>query len=87
VAKREGRGGVKYMVDQRGRVVNASVMEATAPKFGRALLAAVEQFVYSPGLKDGRSGPALLAFEQDFKRDAIGFLVSDPDLDLVRREE
>ena len=87
VAKREGRAVVKYMVDERGRVVNPSVMEATAPEFGRALLAAVEQFVYAPALKDGRPGLALLAFEQDFKRDAMYFLVSDLDLNLVRREE
>ncbi|MBL9213032.1 MAG: TonB family protein [Opitutaceae bacterium] len=86
VAQREGRAVVKYLVDERGRVANASVMEATAPEFGRALLAAVEQFVYAPALKEGRPGLALLAFEQEFRRDAMYFLVSDLDLDLMQRE-
>lgn len=87
VAKREGRAVVKYLVNDRGRVVDASVVEATAPEFGQALLVAVEQFEYEPALKDGRPGMAVLAFAQEFKRDAMYHLVSDLDLDLVRREE
>jgi TonB family protein len=87
VAKRDGRASVKYLVDERGRVIDAAVMEASSPEFGHALLVAIEQFEYEPALKSGQPCKALLAFSQEFKRESIYQLVSDIDLDLIRREE
>jgi TonB family protein len=86
-ARKEGRATVSYIIDERGRVAQAGVREATAPEFGQALLAAIEQFVYQPAIKGGRPGKALLGFAQDFGRDESKQLVSSSDLDLLRREE
>jgi TonB family protein len=67
--------------------MEAQVAEASAPEFGRALLAAVEQFVYEPALKGGRPTKSFQAFRQDFRRDERYQIVSDLDLDLLAREQ
>ena len=86
-AKKEGKASVGYVVNDKGRVVQADIREATAPELGRALQAAIECFGFEPALKGGRPGPAVLAFSQQFNRDAGWLLVDDDDVALLRREE
>lgn len=86
-AKREGKALIRYLVDERGRVAQATVGEASAPEFGEALLAAVEQFRFEPAVKNGRPSRSLQAFSQEFKTDEGYQLVSDDDLSLLRREQ
>jgi TonB family protein len=85
--KREGRALVGLVVDESGRVVQVGVREASAPEFAAALTAAVEQFLYDPAVRNGRPHQALLGFQQEFKSDEEYQLVSDLDLDLLKREE
>lgn len=84
---REGHAVVHYLVTADGRIAEARVREASAPEFGRALLAAVEQFRYEPALKKGRPTMAFLAFKQEFRRDERYQMVSVNDLDLLHREQ
>ncbi len=86
-AKKEGKAVVRYIVDPKGRVVQADIGTASAPELGRALQAAIECFVYEPAIKAGRPSPALQSFGQEFNRDAMWQLVDDEDLELLRREE
>jgi TonB family protein len=84
---KEGHAVVSYVVGPKGQVVRVEVREATAPEFGQALAAAVEQFRYEPATKGGRPSLALLAFRQDFHRDEAHQLVSNLDLALLAREK
>ena len=86
-AKKEGKAVVRYIVDPKGRVVQADMGESAAPEMGRALQAAIECFVYEPAIKAGRPSPAVQGFAQEFNRDAAWQLVDDDDLALLRREE
>jgi len=86
-ANREGKAVVSYLVDETGRVIDAKVVEASAPEFGEALLAAIAHFEFQPALKGGRPNKALHGFIQEFKRGELHGLVSDDDLGLLRREE
>lgn len=83
----EGKATVKFVVGPTGRVLKAEVAEASAPEFGQALLVAVEQFTYEPALKKGRPCPAVISFTQQFNRDERYQLVSEDDLDALRREQ
>lgn len=86
VQRKEGKARVSYMIDERGRVTKAEVVEATAPEFGLALRAAVERFNYEPALKKGRPIPSFATFVQEFDEDERYQLVSDLDRALLRRE-
>lgn len=86
-AGRKGRAIVQYMLNEKGKVLDARVAEASAPEFGQALLAAIEQFEYEPALKDGKPCKAIMAFSQEFDDDRIYQLVSDDDEELLRREK
>lgn len=85
-ARTEGRATVAYVIDERGRIEQTKVMEATDPAFGEALVAAVERFRYEPASKKGRPIKSLGSFTQEFRRDAAYQLVSDIDLWLLTRE-
>ena len=83
----EGKATVKFVIGPTGRVLKAEVTEASAPDFGEALLVAVEQFTYEPALKKGRPCPAVISFTQQFKLEEGYQLVSEDDLDALRREQ
>jgi TonB family protein len=85
-AKRKGSATVRYIVDERGAIAHTKVIEASAPEFGAALLAAVEQFAHDPALREGRPTAAMLAFKQEFSQDEKYQMVSDLDLALLKRE-
>lgn len=86
-AKKEGKAVVRFIIDQKGRVVQSDLGESAAPELGRALQAAVECFTYEPAIKAGKPGMAVQAFMQEFNRDETWMIVSSEDLDLLRREE
>jgi len=52
--KLEGRAAVRFYVDEDGRVRLPEVIEATAPEFGEAAVAAVAQWRYEPPKDGGR---------------------------------
>jgi protein TonB len=45
---------VDFIVDERGQVQMARVMKADSQEFADAALTAVQQWRFSPGVKDGR---------------------------------
>jgi TonB family protein len=61
-----GKARVAIAIDVRGRVGAVRVLEAERPEFGRALVAAVEGFVFYPAFKDGKPVANLVNFEQFF---------------------
>lgn len=82
-----GKASVRYLVNEAGRVVQATVVEASAPEFGAALLAAIELFTYEPAVKAGRPSKALLGFSMEFSRDESFQIVAPEDVFLLRREQ
>ncbi len=52
---REGEALVSFIVDTEGRVVEAKAENADEPEFGAAAVAAVSQWRFAPGRKDGRA--------------------------------
>lgn len=84
---RKGKATVRYIVDESGRIALASVVEASAPEFGQALLAAIEQFVYEPAVKAGRPNKALMSFSQEFTTDEAHQLIASDDLRILRLEQ
>ena len=86
-AEAKGKATVNYVVGRSGRVVQATVKDASAPEFGRAVLAAVECFTFEPAIKGGSPGLALQGFVQEFDRSEIQQLLGAEDLAMLRREE
>ncbi len=50
-----GKAEVAYVVDATGRVVNTQITEASDPKFGQALAAAVERWKFKPATHKDKS--------------------------------
>jgi TonB family protein len=65
-ARTSGKAKVGLYVDERGRVSNVVVAEATEPAFGHALMAAVAAFEFVPALRDGKPVPTILRMEHEF---------------------
>lgn len=84
---KEGRAIVRFLIDERGQVIQAVATEATTPEFGQALVTAVEQFAYEPAMKGGKPNKALMGFSQEFTLVEDQQLVSSEDLALLRREQ
>jgi TonB family protein len=85
--KREGSADVAFIIDLQGRVIKPTVVKATSPEFGQALVAAVERFVYEPALKNGKPCLGSMVFRQDFDRSRTTGLVAEEELDMLRREQ
>ena len=62
-----GSATVKFFVDENGRVRVPIVLEATAPDFGEAALAAVRQWVYEPPRVGDRPTIAIEVKRFEFK--------------------
>lgn len=66
----EGKGGsasVEFTVQPSGSVSDVKVREATHPDFGQALAAAIEQWLFSPALSEGRTVAVTLMKKAEFK--------------------
>jgi TonB family protein len=85
LADKSGGADVVYAVDEQGNVVASRVDQADQPEFGLALQAAVERFLYVPGLRDGRPHRTVLRFHQEFHSDDLN-LVGAEEFRLMRLE-
>lgn len=55
--KVSGEAQIECLVDAAGKVSEAKVLSASQPEFGEAALAAVKQWTFKPGRKDGKPAP------------------------------
>jgi TonB family protein len=71
---REGIAGsatARMVVDKGGHVVHVDVLEASDSRFGDALAAALEDFLFDPARHEGQPAPARVTYGHEFKlRDA-----------------
>lgn len=67
-AEKTGQTKLKFLVGPDGRVASAQLQEATTPEMGRAALAMIDTWVFTPAAKkDGTPCYAALAIEHDFR--------------------
>lgn len=85
-AEKPGKTNVKFLVGPDGRVASAQLLEATTPEMGRAALAMIDTWVFTPATKkDGTPCFAALAIEHDFKaRGASDVPVAQEALQILR---
>ncbi|MEZ5415380.1 MAG: TonB family protein [Opitutaceae bacterium] len=57
--EREGTADVFYVINEKGRVMQARVVSASSPAFGKAAQAAVECWRFTPATLKGKPMPAL----------------------------
>ncbi len=62
----KGEAAVRFVLDDKGRVLMAEVIEATHPDFGAALLAAVETWTFSPAQRQGVATKTVIETKQKF---------------------
>lgn len=62
----KGEAAVRFILDDKGRVVTVELMEATHPDFGAALLAAVETWTFSPAQRKGVATKTVVETKQKF---------------------
>lgn len=86
LARVTGKSAVRYVVGSNGKVGQTLVSDASHSEFGRALQAALECFEFSPALKERKPVPAIEGFTQEFRLDPDLQIVSEEDLDLLKRE-
>lgn len=61
-----GKAQCGIVIDAKGRVVQVKVLSASAPEFGLALYAALENFRFVPATLKGEPVASVLSFEQEF---------------------
>lgn len=67
VAGRRGQARIQVVIDEKGRVAGAKVIEAKVPEFGAAMLAMIDGWRFKPARKaDGSPCGALVAMELEF---------------------
>jgi len=86
-AEVNGSATVVIVVGLEGKPTEVAVSKATHPEFGQALTAAIEQFTFEPGLKDGHPTQTLLRHEQEFDSGRRENLLTDEDFALLKREK
>jgi TonB family protein len=86
LARVTGKSSVRYIVGPDGKVSQTLVGDTSHSEFGLALQAALECFEFSPALREGKPVPAIEGFTQEFRLDSDLQIVSDEDLELVKRE-
>ena len=79
-----GSATARMVVDKGGHVVHVDVLEASDPRFGDALAAALEDFLFEPASHEGQPAPARVTYGHEFKlRDAA----DGPDGDALDAEK
>jgi TonB family protein len=86
LAKVTGKSSVRYIVGPDGKVGQTLISDTSHSEFGRALQAALECFEFSSALREGKPVPAIEGFTQEFRLDPDLQIVSDEDLELLKRE-
>lgn len=64
-----GKARVRIVVDEKGAIAAARVLDASQPELGEAALAAVKQWTFSPGVDDGKYAPMCLDVPFELSRD------------------
>jgi TonB family protein len=81
----EGRALVRFFVDPQGRVVDAAVVNASAPEFGGAAVAAIETWTFAPAKRAGKPCFAVVQIEYFFSVGAHRSVPMSPEnLDMIR---
>jgi TonB family protein len=86
VAGKKGKATIQFVVDDRGRIATARVIEATAPEFGAATLAMIDAWRFKPARKaDGTPAGAMLGFQREFSLNSNDVPVTDGMRRVLRR--
>ncbi len=79
----DGTADVRFLVSPSGEVEQATVVKATRPEFGQALLAMLDEWRFRPAMKDGKPTPSVLDISQEFSNNDGDVPVSDEAWDLL----
>jgi TonB family protein len=63
----QGKAVVQFVVDEKGAISRAHLVKATAPAFGEAALAAVEKWICTPALEEGKPVVSCVTTQLVFK--------------------
>lgn len=66
LANEQGSAVVEFGVGENGRAADVSLVSATAPEFGAAMVAAVEAWIFAPVVSEGGVQPLRLRVVHDF---------------------
>ena len=86
----KGKVRLLYIINEKGRVSETKLLEATTPEMGHAALATIDMWRFKPavrkdGTKDGKKVATLLGMEYEFEPDGQGGVpVSPVARDLLR---
>jgi TonB family protein len=61
-----GTAEAVYYVSPGGKAVRATVVKATRPEFGQAVLAMLDQWRFKPAMKDGKPTWTIMSIKQEF---------------------
>ncbi len=74
VAGEEGSAEATFVIGPRGQITEFALGECSAPEFGAALTAAIDAWLFRPGMKEGNNVPVRVALRQEFRRPEGGTL-------------
>jgi TonB family protein len=74
VAGEEGSAEATFVIGPRGQIIEFALGECSAPEFGAALTAAVDTWLFRPGMKEGNNVAVRVALRQEFRRPEGGTL-------------
>lgn len=74
VAGEEGSAEATFVIGPRGQITEFVLGECSAPEFGAALTAAIDAWLFRPGMKEGNNVPVRVALRQEFRRPEGGTL-------------
>ncbi len=66
-SRTKGSAEVRMIIDERGRIYEATVLKSTHPEFGLALAAAIQAYTFDPALKQGKPIASALQMKQEFE--------------------
>jgi TonB family protein len=79
----DGTAEVRFLISPSGKVEQATVVKATRPEFGQALLAMLDEWKFKPAMKEGKPTQAVLDIPQEFSYSGGDVPVSDEAKDLL----
>lgn len=74
VAGEEGSAEATFVIGPRGQITEFALGECSAPEYGAALAAAVDTWLFRPGMKAGNNVAVRVALRQEFRRPDGGAL-------------
>jgi TonB family protein len=79
----DGTADVRFLVSPSGEVAQATVVKATRPEFGQALLAMIDAWKFQPATKEGKPTLTVLDISQEFSDNGGDVPVSDEASNLL----